>query len=1140
MTIDLTVSVPNDIQQNLNDKSKKLRIIIKEKGGGWQSTVLRNMKGLPQKTKWSLTCFPGKGIDYETISTLSQARTSELSKTTDCELFKIHQKLQHEGIMAPVPIQFEAFDKWYQFVNEKLWAKFHKLDDEDTENICFEEWQLYRQINQSYALALAKDIIEDILNDHAIELDVNWVHDYQLLLVMSELEPAFHNALESMPYTTLEIEKIQRVLPTALKQINTSYFHHIPWPDIDIYKKAFPIINKKPPALDSDTTSAGESVALPINTGKEILLSLLNAQHLGFQTPAHLLHFLNAVTLYCPEAIIETNEPFGSIINLSGRKILANVHPISTDYELFSKADFSASSIIDTYAKTIDADITLNMSYEDTSAPFESMAQNLKEAIESGLLKTVLNDVIKHIDGIASYTNQSSIEAIFTPAVFNHRTASQIMEQLLSLGVVISDPNKSLILNIIEVIQQKQRALNETQHQLIQDEKLIQELKQFSKACPDTTVYTSIGRLDPEKNVPVILKAYINYLNHQFLNHLPITNRLLLLVAPSRLGVPAYQQELKDIISQLDIIQTLFREQGLDSNLYINVAGEDLIRDVIDSDFEMSLTSPKILTANGMGAFYRLGQSTIISSRADGMNLVIKEWLAAQERILSKALHELIEFTQQFDEKSLTHHLLEDDEASLLTTYLHALKVMCPESPGLSKTLHLLQHHFHPILSEFFGQYRGELPSRPLISQNAGAAVQLHEANIINPLDSASIEIMLNPPRKPSPIKEFAKMLRLSQSVKAQNGLEWRRSIIDAVLFDTQYEKAARKVANALKNKDGILVLDVDGTLSPIVKRPRDAALNHNASRGLLELNRMAGNHVVINTGRDIENVLDVFHLRGHHLTIIGSHGLEIRMPSGDTKCLVDFSPEEQTLLDRIHSTETISELSQQIKDILQPYHIDEHVIDIESLIEVKKYSLSILSGPLKDVVSEDNLQHIEDAFACILQSTFIDEAHSSAPTSFTVMQGIHICEIKYQMDKGQALEQLLSLPEYEHCRYVCYAGDDFGQPHQKGTDYYAAQWINKQRQASDKAIDGEIIQVMPHTRISRQKQHVSSPARPDFIVQSPELLGQFLLLCSENLKFLSASPLLTQLTTFQPTASSQLTSSDMYVVGPSIKGSNI
>lgn len=75
-----------------------------------------------------------------------------------------------------------------------------------------------------------------------------------------------------------------------------------------------------------------------------------------------------------------------------------------------------------------------------------------------------------------------------------------------------------------------------------------------------------------------------------------------------------------------------------------------------------------------------------------------------------------------------------------------------------------------------------------------------------------------------------------------------------------------------------LILLDLDGTLSPIVPRPEYAIVPHASQRVLRELAALPGAHVAIITGRAVEDARRLVCV--DDVWIIGNHGLEIAPPN--------------------------------------------------------------------------------------------------------------------------------------------------------------------------------------------------------------------------------------------------------------------
>lgn len=129
-------------------------------------------------------------------------------------------------------------------------------------------------------------------------------------------------------------------------------------------------------------------------------------------------------------------------------------------------------------------------------------------------------------------------------------------------------------------------------------------------------------------------------------------------------------------------------------------------------------------------------------------------------------------------------------------------------------------------------------------------------------------------------------------------------------------------LAKRLSGSPLMLLLDIDGTLSPIAPRPADAVLPPRTQRVLDELARSPGVHVVAVSGRSAEDARRLVAL--DDVWIIGNHGIEVRAPAAATAVRSDVA----------RFTEKIAAASSRIAQIS---HAHPGVI-----VEDKRWTLSI------------------------------------------------------------------------------------------------------------------------------------------------------------------------------------------------------
>lgn len=96
-------------------------------------------------------------------------------------------------------------------------------------------------------------------------------------------------------------------------------------------------------------------------------------------------------------------------------------------------------------------------------------------------------------------------------------------------------------------------------------------------------------------------------------------------------------------------------------------------------------------------------------------------------------------------------------------------------------------------------------------------------------------------------------------------------------------------LARRLAGRPLLLLLDVDGTLSPIAPRPGEAAVPEETRRVLSELVATPETHVAIVSGRAVADALRMVGVSG--VWAIGNHGIEIAPPNGAAMVREDIAP---------------------------------------------------------------------------------------------------------------------------------------------------------------------------------------------------------------------------------------------------------
>jgi trehalose-phosphatase len=188
-------------------------------------------------------------------------------------------------------------------------------------------------------------------------------------------------------------------------------------------------------------------------------------------------------------------------------------------------------------------------------------------------------------------------------------------------------------------------------------------------------------------------------------------------------------------------------------------------------------------------------------------------------------------------------------------------------------------------------------------------------------------------------------------------------------------------------------MLDVDGTLAPLVSHPSLAVVPHDTRRAVAALTAIDGAHVAIVSGRaaaDARRMVAV-----PHAWTIGNHGAEVVSPDGD----VEVDPEISAYGD------AIDQAARSLAPLLAPM---THV-----LLENKGWSVAI---------------HYRMADPTIVGRLRMTVESIAAGLGLRVVEGKAILELRppVQVDKGTAIYRLgTSLGALGPDATIIYIGDD-------------------------------------------------------------------------------------------------------------------
>jgi trehalose-phosphatase/alpha,alpha-trehalose-phosphate synthase [UDP-forming] len=186
------------------------------------------------------------------------------------------------------------------------------------------------------------------------------------------------------------------------------------------------------------------------------------------------------------------------------------------------------------------------------------------------------------------------------------------------------------------------------------------------------------------------------------------------------------------------------------------------------------------------------------------------------------------------------------------------------------------------VAKEYLASKR-EKPGVLILSEMAGAAIELQEAITINPNDTDEIENAILQALT-MPYKEKKERLRKMQKrISTQTVKKWANDFVKELQsIKTQNKEILQKIVgrrqltqikSAYDNATSrLILLDYDGTLAPFVKNPEDAVPSAKLLELLQNMTADKKNKVVINSGRN-HPTLDKW-FQGLDLDFAAEHGI--------------------------------------------------------------------------------------------------------------------------------------------------------------------------------------------------------------------------------------------------------------------------
>lgn len=174
-------------------------------------------------------------------------------------------------------------------------------------------------------------------------------------------------------------------------------------------------------------------------------------------------------------------------------------------------------------------------------------------------------------------------------------------------------------------------------------------------------------------------------------------------------------------------------------------------------------------------------------------------------------------------------------------------------------------------------------PGVLILSEMAGAVIELPDAIIINPNDTDQIENAILEALNMPDSEQKRRLEKMQKRISKQDVKKWANDFVKELLdIKTRNREILQKVVgkrqlNQIKKEydeaeSRLLLLDYDGTLAPFVKNPQDAVPSEKVIELLKRLSSDSKNRVVINSGRN-HQILDEW-FEGLNLDFAAEHGM--------------------------------------------------------------------------------------------------------------------------------------------------------------------------------------------------------------------------------------------------------------------------
>jgi trehalose 6-phosphate synthase/phosphatase len=289
-----------------------------------------------------------------------------------------------------------------------------------------------------------------------------------------------------------------------------------------------------------------------------------------------------------------------------------------------------------------------------------------------------------------------------------------------------------------------------------------------------------------------------------------------------------------------------------------------------------------------------------------------------------------------------------------------------------------------------------------ILSEMAGAAAELNEAIIINPVDNLEMAQAINNALEMGKEEKHIRIERMQSRIAQYNVFTWasdffkqtvamkKRQHLMSIRF-VNHLVSTRIISDYLKANRRILFIDYDGTLIPFEKFPELAIINDDALEIIKNLSQDPKNKIVIISGRDKVFLEKQFICV--NVTLVAEHGYFIKEEDGNWVTTI---------------------------------HTDDHWK--EKVLPIMNQYVNRCNGTFIEEKTGSIAWHYRNAdldFAQLrlheLRDDLADIIHHK--TDFEIFEGHQVLEVKSgKYDKGQAANALIFNQNFD---FILAAGDD-------------------------------------------------------------------------------------------------------------------